>query len=155
MIEDGEEDEEALSEPRESSYLVDTSALVRLLRDKRVRADWREKIGSGRLMVCPVTELEIMYSAQSLADRETLKEILAESYLWVFMPDRVWARAGEVQECLTELGRHRSAGPVDLLTAATAEEHNLVLLHYDADFLCVAAATGQPVQWLADRGSLN
>jgi predicted nucleic acid-binding protein len=56
---------------------------------------------------------------------------------------------------LTDRGSHRSADPVDLLTAAAADRHRLVLLHYDRDFVQVARATGQPVHWLAEPGSID
>jgi predicted nucleic acid-binding protein len=70
---------------------------------------------------------------------------------WYFMPERCSARASEVQELLTAKGTHRSAGAVDLLVAATAELHGLILLHHDHDFDCVAAVTGQPTEWLDDQ----
>jgi predicted nucleic acid-binding protein len=56
-----------------------------------------------------------------------------------------------VQEQLTAKGEHRSAGPVDLLVAATAEESGLVLLHHDRDFEAIARVTGQPVRMLELR----
>jgi predicted nucleic acid-binding protein len=52
-----------------------------------------------------------------------------------------------VQEALTKRGQHRSAGPVDLVVAATAELQGLTLLHHDRDFECIAAVTGQALQW--------
>jgi predicted nucleic acid-binding protein len=54
---------------------------------------------------------------------------------------------------LTARGAHRSAGAVDLLIAASAELHGLILLHYDRDLDRVGEVTGQPAQWLADAGS--
>lgn len=71
------------------------------------------------------------------------------------MPDGIFERALEVQDGLMDRGAHRSAGSVDLLVAATAKAHGLTLLHYDRDFVQVAAVTGQKVQWLADPGSIN
>jgi predicted nucleic acid-binding protein len=44
-------------------------------------------------------------------------------------------------------GLHRSAGPVDLVIAATAELQGLTLLHRDHDFDCIATVTGQAMQW--------
>ena len=52
-------------------------------------------------------------------------------------------------------GHHRAAGVIDLLTAAVAEHHQAVILHYDADFEHIAATTGQPHAWIAPRGSLD
>jgi len=71
------------------------------------------------------------------------------------MPERVFDRGSEIQAAMTARGTHRSAGAVDLLIAATAELHTLVLLHYDRDFDRVAEVTRQPTQWLADAGSLR
>ncbi len=42
----------------------------------------------------------------------------------------------------------------DLLVAACAEEAELTVLHYDADFDRIAKLTGQPAQWMVRRGSV-
>ena len=56
---------------------------------------------------------------------------------------------------IADSGRtHRSAGALDLLVAATAELHRLVLLRYDRDLQQIGEVTGQPHQWLAEPGSL-
>jgi predicted nucleic acid-binding protein len=52
-----------------------------------------------------------------------------------------------VQGELTTKGQLRSAGPVDLVVAATAELHSLTLLHHDRDFGVIARVTGQPLRW--------
>ena len=135
-------------------YLVDTSAFVRLGREGPVRAAWQEQLGAGLLSVCPITELEILYSARSKAHRDQIQSRLRTAYNWVVVPDRAFDRALHVQEALTDRGTHRSAGPVDLMVAATAEAHDLALVHYDADFLQIAEVTGQPLRWVADPGSV-
>ena len=104
-----------------AEHLVDTSAFVRLSRDKRLRERWRPNVAAGMLAICPITRLEILFTAPSKGHRSELKAELADSYCWVVMPDRVYERADSVQETLTDRGAHRSAGPVDLLVAATAE----------------------------------
>jgi predicted nucleic acid-binding protein len=80
---------------------------------------------------------------------------LRETFSWVVMPERVFKDAVEIQEALFNQGTHRSAGTVDLLTAAAARRHGLRLMHYDADFEQIAAATGQPTRWPADPGSID
>lgn len=52
-------------------------------------------------------------------------------------------------------GQHRAAGVVDLLTAAVAEYHRAVVLHYDADFEHIAAITGQAHKWIVPRGTIT
>ncbi|HVQ89936.1 MAG TPA: PIN domain nuclease [Mycobacteriales bacterium] len=133
-------------------YLVDTSALVRLLRDESQRARWEQQITAGLVAVCPIVELEILYTARSKSDRDELVELLHAAFVWVPMPDRVFERSAEIQSGLTARGTHRSAGAVDLLVAAAAELHALVLLHYDRDFDQVGEVTGQPTLWLAEPG---
>jgi predicted nucleic acid-binding protein len=44
---------------------------------------------------------------------------------------------------------------MDLLIAAIAKIHGAVVLHYDRHFDAIARVTGQPMEWLARRGSLD
>lgn len=135
-------------------FLADTSALVRILRDQHVRERWQPQITAGVLGVCPITELEMLYSARSKSQREEWLELLCAAFAWVGVPDRVYARAAEVQAAMTARGTHRSAGVVDLLLAATAERSALTLVHYDHDFDEIVKVTGQPAVWLAPPGSI-
>jgi predicted nucleic acid-binding protein len=135
-------------------FLTDTSALVRILRDETVRARWEPQITAGTVAVCPIIELEVLYTARSKANRDELLELLRSAFGWALMPDRVFDRASQVQAALTDLGAHRSAGAVDLLIAATAELHGLTLVHYDRDFDQIVRVTGQAAQWLAPPGEI-
>jgi predicted nucleic acid-binding protein len=76
---------------------------------------------AGLIAVCPITELEFFYSARSAKDREDTHPSLRAAFGWVPVHDGAYARAWEVQGELTAVGQHRSAGPVDLVIAATAE----------------------------------
>lgn len=136
-------------------YLLDTSALVRALRDPVVRGRWEEQIAAGLVAVCPIVEIEFLYTARSVDHRGELVEVLGAAFSWVPMPDRAFQRAHDVQGALTQVGKHRSAGAVDLLIAAAAELNSLVLLHYDRDYEQIAAVTGQPTVWLAPTGSID
>ncbi|MDH6137803.1 putative nucleic acid-binding protein [Kitasatospora sp. MAA4] len=136
------------------SYLIDTSALARILTSADAREPWLKHLTEGVIGYCDLTELEFLFSARSVADRLAKQELLGTLLSWVPIPDQVYSRARRVQQQLTEQGGHRSAGAVDLLLAATADLSGLTLLHYDRDFETVAAVTGQPVQWLATPGSL-
>lgn len=136
-------------------YLTDTSALVRIFRDRAVRARWEQLITAGLLAVCPIVELEFLYTSRSKADREELVELLNTTFAWVAMPEHVFRRADEVQQLLTDRGWHRSASAVDLLIAATAELQGLTLLHYDHDYDNVVTVTGQSATWLAPLGTID
>jgi predicted nucleic acid-binding protein len=52
-------------------------------------------------------------------------------------------------------GVERPGCPRDLLIAAYAEQADLKVLHYDADFERVAELAGQPTQWIVPRGSVS
>jgi predicted nucleic acid-binding protein len=136
-------------------FLLDTSALVRLLREAGVRARWEPQITAGLVGVCPIVELELLYSARSKSDRDELVDLLATAFVWVPMAEQVYDRAAEIQAALTSQGAHRSAGAVDLLVAACAELHRLILVHYDHDFDQITRVTGQAAAWLAPPGSIN
>ncbi|MCD0453330.1 PIN domain nuclease [Actinocorallia sp. API 0066] len=130
-----------------AQFLIDTSALARFLRPDAEQYGWDQAAAAGLIAVCPVTELEFFFSARSLADREQGVEDLRLLFGWTPVDDRAYDRAWKVQEALTRRGQHRSAGPVDLVLAATAELQGLTLLHRDRDFEHVAQVTGQPLQW--------
>lgn len=118
-----------------------------MMRGDAEQFGWDRAAAAGLLAVCPVTELEFLCSARSADDRERGVEDLRTIFGWVPFDDRAYDRALQVQEALTRRGQHRGAGPVDLVVAATAELQGLTLLHRDRDFECIAAATGQALQW--------
>ncbi|MBB5913276.1 hypothetical protein BJY24_002143 [Nocardia transvalensis] len=130
-----------------AEFLIDTSALVPLMRRDPGAAAWHAAAAAGLIAVCPIIELEFFYTARSFADRTRAIDDMREVFGWEPVDDRAYSRAWEVQGELTKRGQHRSAGPIDLVVAATAELRGLTLLHRDHDFECIAAITGQPHQW--------
>ena len=129
-----------------AQFLIDTSALARLMRPGAVSLGWDQAAAAGLIAVCPITELEFFYSARSATDRERMVQDMRALFGWVPVHDRAYMRAWEVQGELTSKSRHRSAGPVDLVLAATAELSGLTLLHCDHDFDTIARVTGQPLR---------
>jgi hypothetical protein len=132
-------------------YLIDTSGLFRILQAE-LRQAWSEELAAGVIAVCPVVELEFLYSARSLADRLEKQRLLRTVFGWVPMGERAYERADTVQQLMTEVGKHRSAGPIDLLIAATAEQERLTVLCDDRDFEAVASVTRQGVRLVTDIG---
>lgn len=134
-------------------YLADTSAWHWA---SATPVKWRALLEKGQIATCGVVELEYLHSAASK------KDLLSSRYergLLARIPtdENVICRAEEV---LIELGErqemgHRSVRLPDLLIAAAAERAELAVLHYDADFDTIAKVTGQPVEWLAKKGSLK
>ncbi len=136
-----------------SVFLIDTSALARILRQPAL-SRWEKPLEEGLVARCPVTEIEFLYSAKNAEHRAQMVERLDALFNWTPLDDRALTRAWTVQQELTAKGRHRSAGAVDLLVAATAELQGLTVLHYDNDFETIASVTGQPTQWLMPPGNL-
>jgi predicted nucleic acid-binding protein len=132
-----------------SLYLIDTSGIFRILQSEARKA-WSDQLTAGVIAICPIVELEFLYSARSLGDRLEKRRMMRDLFGWVPMHDRAYERASEVQQLLTEAGAHRSAGAVDLLIAATAEHERLIVLTDDRDFQAIAAVTGQPVKIVTD-----
>jgi hypothetical protein len=129
--------------------LIDASGLFRILQGQ-LRKAWSDQLAAGVIAICPVVELEFLYSARSLADRLEKQRLMRDLFGWVPMADGTYNRADAVQQLLTEAGTHRSAGAVDLLIAATAERAGLTVLCDDHDYRTVAAVTGQPVKFVTD-----
>jgi predicted nucleic acid-binding protein len=63
--------------------------------------------------------------------------------------------AWRIQAVFAERSQHRGPSPVDVLIAAIAEVNGVTLLHYDRHFDAIARVTGQPMEWLARRGTLG
>jgi predicted nucleic acid-binding protein len=100
-----------------------------------------------------VLELEVLYSARSHADVLAIRQEL-RGYPRVDLGEADFVRAAGVLALLARRGQHRAAGLPDLLQAAAAERHGLILLHYDADYELIAAVTGQAMDWVVPRGSV-
>ncbi len=90
---------------------------------------------AGSLFVCPVGELEQLYSARSVRQYEELKAELHASFEVVAAPPDVLDRALQLQRELAHHHGmwHRTPIP-DLLIAETAMHHQLGVVHVDGDF---------------------
>jgi hypothetical protein len=71
------------------------------------------------------------------------------------MPGELWSRARSTQLELATNGDHRRVPPADLLLASTAEEADVILIHYDRDYERIAGASGLRHEWLAPDGTLT
>ncbi len=134
-------------------YLIDTSAFSRLAR-RPVRETVAGLIADHAAATCVTVDLEAGYSGRDEAEVRAVAARRRAHYVTLPINETIAERAREVQIRMAARGHHRAAGVVDLLTAAVAEHHGAVVLHYDADFEHIAASTGQPQVWVAPRGSL-
>lgn len=133
-------------------YLVDKSALARLSHAS-VAARLSPLLESGLVATCTLIDLEILYSTRSPSEYvAVLEERQGFERLDIDQAD--WTRAQQVQAQLARRSQLRAVGIADLVLAALAERHRVVLMHYDRDFDTVAALTGQPAQWVVPAGSV-
>jgi predicted nucleic acid-binding protein len=135
-------------------YLIDTSAQARFP-NPAVRGVIAGLIVDRAAATCVTVDLEAGYSGRDLADVRAIAERRRTLYIVLPMTEVIAERARDVQVRMAARGHHRAAGVIDLITAAVAEHHGAVILHYDADFEHIAAVTGQPHSWIAPRGSLD
>ncbi len=135
-------------------YLADKSALARM-RFPAVRDRLAPLIDAGRVMTCSIVLLEMLYSTRSPADHRATHERLSLALEVAEIDQSVLDRAVDIQGLLAARSEHRGVSLPDLIIAATAERHDLAVLHYDRDFDRVAAVTGQTVDWVVPAGSVD
>ncbi|MFD8708363.1 PIN domain nuclease [Kitasatospora sp. NPDC059648] len=134
-------------------FLIDKSAFARFSKPG-VRRALKPLIIRGVVAICGAVELEIMHSARSKADAIEIREGVS-GFDRLPTPDEVWDRAIEVQALLAAAGNWRALSVADLVIAATAERHGATVLHYDGDYDMIAAATGQPTEWVVPQGTAD
>lgn len=130
-------------------YLADTSAWHRSI---RAFDRWLELYNT--LALCTPVRLELLVSARGRTDYRTVSDNLL-GFRHLPLDERVEHVATRTQAALAERSQHRGPTPIDLLIAAIAEVNDAILLHYDRHFDTIARVTGQPMEWLARRGSLD
>lgn len=135
-------------------YLCDKSALVRVDRAE-VRERLEPLIEGGSVATCSIVLLEVLFSARSPVDYRDTRDRLSLALELVPMNQDVLDRAVEIQALLAERSQHRGVPLPDLMIAATAEHHDLVVLHYDADFDRIADVSGQTMEWVVERGTVR
>lgn len=119
-------------------YLLDTSGLVRLLRDHELQVAWRDAISAEAVASCYPQRTEFLYSARNGREYDEIVEMFTDLYPDVAVPKNAGRWISAVQHRMARAGQHRSASAVDLIIAATAAHHGLTVLHDDADYATVA-----------------
>jgi predicted nucleic acid-binding protein len=115
-----------------AGWILDKSAAARA-EIPRFKAQLLDLAGS--LVVCPIGELEQLYSARSAEDYDALKSELRDSFQLVAAPPDVLDRALRLQRDLAHHHGmwHRTPIP-DLLIAEIALHHGLGVVHVEGDF---------------------
>lgn len=119
-------------------YLLDTSGLVRLLRDPKLQSAWYDAINAGSIATCYPQRAEFLYSARDRREYDEIVEMFTDLYPDVAVPKNAGRWISAVHHRMAQAGEHRSASAVDLIIAATAAHHGLAVLHDDADYRAVA-----------------
>ena len=143
-----------MARPAVATHVIDTSAHARVGKPS-VDARVAPMLHAGVLATCTVLDLEILRSARSPAHFDTVRVERDLLYERLPLEQPIFTRALEVQQRLADSGAHRAIPIADLVIAAVAELHGLTLLHYDADFERIAEITGQGVEWIVPRGSVD
>lgn len=134
-----------------ATHLADKSALARF-RHPDVTARLVPLMHDGLIATCAIVDLEVLYSARSLDDYES---VLEERLSLDAAPitQEVMAMAIDLQHALARRGQHRVPIP-DLVISAAARHAGLVVIHYDADFERIAEVGGADHQWVVPQGSI-
>jgi predicted nucleic acid-binding protein len=122
-------------------YLLDTSGLVRLLRDPKLQSAWYDAIDAGAVASCYVQRAEFLHGARNRREYDEIVEMFIDLYPDVTVPKNAGRWIGAVQHRMAQAGEHRSASAVELVIAATAAHHGLAVLHDDADYRAIARHT--------------
>lgn len=131
-------------------YLVDTSALVRIVR-RQVGQHWYQQVTRGLVAICDpvITETLTIADATSYLRVEAA---LREAYPWVPVPDDAWDIVTSVRRELATKSAHQGLSVADHLVVATAMRLKLTVLHEDADYETVARAVPQLKQERTSNG---
>jgi predicted nucleic acid-binding protein len=119
-------------------YLLDTSGLVRLLRDRKLQEAWYDAIDAEAIGSCYPQRAEFLYSARGATEYDEIAKMFADLYPDMSVPKNAGRWIATVQYQMARAGHHRSASAVDLIIAATAAHHGLTVLHDDEDYATVA-----------------
>jgi hypothetical protein len=133
-------------------FLVDTSVVKRLGRSQ-VRQVVEPLAAAGELARASISDLEVGYSARNAEEWDQLVGAL-DVFELVESTAAHQRRALQVQRLLAQRSQRGRKIP-DLLIAAAAEELDIAVLHYDADFDLIASVTGQPCRWVVPAGTVQ
>ena len=119
-------------------YLLDSSALWRILREAALRSAWSEVISVGAVGSCQPQRVEFRRSARNLDEYEQMSAMFDDLYPDASLPKAAWRWVESAQYRLLRQGAHRALSAVDLLICATAAQRDLIVLHDDKDFVTAA-----------------
>jgi predicted nucleic acid-binding protein len=132
-------------------YVVDSSALWRILRDDKLRASWADVVAAGAVGSCAPQRAEFLRSARDADEYDEMSAMFEDLYPDAPTPKGTWRWVESAQHRLVRHGAHRSLSAVDLVICAIAAQRDLVVLHDDSDF----ATAGRYLPDLRERNVNN
>ncbi len=134
-------------------YLIDTSAAARM-HTPLIAEVLGTVIDAGLAATTAVLDAEALYSARSPGEFAQVRSDRRAVFEYVPTTEEHWQAALDAQFRLAQVGRHRSVGIADMLTAVTAKANRLAILHYDSDFDTAAMVLDFEHRWVAEPGTL-
>lgn len=119
-------------------YLIDSSALWRVLRSVRLHELWRPVVMDGEVRSCYPQRAEFLRSARNHREFEQYEGMFTDLYDDVAVPKSAGSWVEALQRSASQRGLHRALSAVDLQVCATAAQHGLTLLHDDNDYVTAA-----------------
>lgn len=114
-------------------FVVDSSALWRIVRERAVRDAWEGAVAVGAVGSCAPQRVEFRRSARNLDEFEQMGAMFDQVYPDLPVPKSVWRWVDTAQYRLLRAGAHRAMSAVDLLVCGVAAGHGCVVLHDDND----------------------
>lgn len=119
-------------------YLIDSTALWRLLRGAELTVAWTEGIDIGAIGSCAPMRTEFRRSARTLDEFDEMGAMFADLYPDVAVPKSAWRWIEDGQYRLAARGHHHALSVVDWLVCATTALSGAIVLHDDGDFAAAA-----------------
>jgi predicted nucleic acid-binding protein len=135
-------------------FIADKSVWARADREQ-IRDEWAAALAGGQIFTCHATSLELLYSARTAEEFETLQEELGALRLVAVTQTVCEAAIWAMGELVTHSGGYHRIPIPDYLIAACAQDAGVGVLHYDQDFDRLAQVLEFESRWVAPRGSLD
>ena len=119
-------------------FLIDSSALWRVLREPSIRSAWTEVISAHAVGACAPQRMEFRRSARTADELDDMSEMFEALYPDVAVDKSLWRWIDPAQRRLARNGAHKALSAVDLMICGIAAHHGLTVLHDDHDFATAA-----------------
>lgn len=134
-------------------YLIDTSAASKMSHPE-VSRRLRALVDGGVVATTASLDAEALVAATAPAEYEKLLADRRASREYLPTNDEHWHTALGAQRALANTGEHHKVDILDLLTAALAGAHKLIVVHYDACFEVAATVMTFQHRWVMPRGTI-